>query len=262
MTLHRTLGCAALLALALGLAPTAARACDTSQFELAEKQALPRYTLVLFYQPDTKEGDASVATLKKLSAEWSKRANIDFESVDVKTPRGAKIAKYWQLKKFPVAFVIAPTGWSLAKFDGALDEKKVGALMTSPGKAALKDALARKKAAYLVLGAKKLKGYAEAVKAAKDAAKSVKEAMKIDVGTVVVDPADPREATLLQNLGIEKAPAEAAVYVTFGKGRAVLTDVDANDVADRLSFTIQLLATADQCSLGQEIRGEPLLLGK
>jgi len=86
--------------------------------------------------------------------------------------------------------------------------------------------------------------------------------MQIDVGTVIVDPTDPREAKLLQNLGLEESPKEATVYVAFGKCRAVLQEVEAEDLKERLAFTIQLLATADQCSLGQEIRGEPLLLGK
>ena len=236
--------------------------CSVSQFELAEKSALPRYTFVLFHKPGTPVNEKAAATLKTLAKEWGRRANVDFEAIDASTKRGAKIAKYWQVKEFPVTFVIAPTGWCLATFKGEIPTKDATGLMTSPGKTALRDALARKKAAFLVLGADKMKGYAEAVKAAKAAAKTVKQAMKIDVATVIVNPADPHEAKLLQNLGLKKALEKARVYVTFGGGRVVLQEVEAENTEERLAFTIQLLSTADQCSLGQEIRGEPLLLGK
>jgi len=252
----------ALLA-ALAAPVQAVRACTVSQFELSEKEELPRYTVLLFYNPGTKDNDDSLDTLKALAKKWSKRTNVDFEAYDVSTKRGGKIAKYWQVKEFPVTYVLAPTGWCLATFKGKLEAKQVDVLMTSPGKAALLDALKKNKAVFLVLSNKKMKGHAASLKAAKQAAKAVNTAMKIKVGTVVVDPTDPREAKLLQNLGIEKAPKEARVYVTFGKGRAVLQEVEAEDTEERLAFTIQLLATADQCGgFGMEVRGEPLLLGK
>jgi len=239
-------------------------ACTVSQFELADKAELPRYTFVLFYRPGTETNDQSLATLRALKEKWSKRANVDFEAIDVSTKRGTKLAKYWQVKEFPVTFVIAPTGWCLGTFKGKLEATDAEPLMTSPGKAALVDAFQEKKtkAVFLVLGKEKMKGYDKAVKAAKGAAIAVKKAMKFEIKTVVVDPTDPQEAKLIQNLGLEKAPKEARVYVTYGKGRVVLQEVEAENDEDRLAFTIQLLSTADQCSLGQEIAGEPLLLGK
>ena len=239
-----------------------ASACSVSQFELTDKEELPRYTFVLFYKPGDKKGDQSLAALDKIKKAWEKRANADFEAIDVTSKRGVKIAKYWQVKEFPTTFVVAPTGWSLAVFKGLLDEKKIVPLMSSPGKSALAAALAKNKAVFLVLGKKGMKGYDKQLKAAKSAAKTAKDSMKIATATVTVDPTDPREGRLLQNLGIEKPPKEATTYVTFGKGRAVLQDLEIEDPAERLAYTIQLLSTADQCSLGNEIRGEPLLLGK
>jgi len=257
------LRCSLALLLALVTPVQHLLACTVSQFELTEKEELPRYTVLLFYNPGTKDNDESLDTLKALSKKWSKRTNVDFEAFDVSTKRGGKIAKYWQVKEFPVTYVLAPTGWCLATFKGKLAAKQVDVLMTSPGKAALMDALKKNKAVFLVLGNKKMKGHAASLKAAKGAAKAVNVAMKIKVGTVVVDPTDQREAKLLQNLGLEKPPKESRVYVTFGKGRAVLQEVEAEDTEERLAFTIQLLATADQCGgFGMEVRGEPLLLGK
>jgi len=253
--------CLALAALAM-TAAGAAKACSVSQFELTEKAPLPRYTFVLFHRPGTPINVKTLATHKALAKTWAARANVDFEAIDVSTKRGEKVARYWQVKEFPVTFVIAPTGWNLATFKGQLDPKAVEPLMSSPGKVALLEALKKKKAVFLVLGKKKMKGFGDALKAAKKATESVKTAMKIETGTVVVDPTDKQEATLLQNLGLEEPPKEAQVFVTFGKGRAVLQEVDAEDTVERLAFTVQLLATADQCSLGNEIRGEPLLLGK
>jgi thioredoxin-like negative regulator of GroEL len=237
-------------------------ACSVSQFEVTDKEELPRYTFVLFYKPGDEKGDQSKAALERIEKTWAKRANADFEAIDVTSKRGVKIAKYWQVKEYPTTFVIAPTGWSLAAFKGVLDEKKVIPLLSSPGKSALATALAKHKAVFLVLGKKGMKGYAEQIKAAKAAAKTTKDTMKIETATVTVDPTDPREGRLLQNLGIEKPPKEATSFVTFGKGRAVLQDLEMEDTAERLAYTVQLLSTADQCSLGNEIRGEPLLLGK
>jgi hypothetical protein len=243
------------------LVPAEARACSVSQFELAEQGELPRYTLVLFHKPGTPENEASVKTLEELEKKWKLRANIDFEAIDASTPRGAKIARYWQVKEFPHAYLIAPTGWALAVVGGKLDPAKIEPLMSTPGKVALRTALAKKKAAFLVLGNEKMKGYKETLAAVNKAAKSVKEFMKVDTGTVVVDPTAKAEAALLRNLGIEGELKETRVLVTYGKGRAVLQEVRAEGLEDRLAFTIQLLGTADQCSLGQEIAGEPLLLG-
>lgn len=254
--------CAAFLLVALGVPSGTARACTTSQFDLTEKEDLPRYSFVLFYKPGSPDGDASMAVLKDMAKKWGPRANVDFEYVDVTSERGVKIAKYWQVTEFPVTYVITPSGWSLATFKGKLAVSDVEPLMTSPGKAALLDGLKKNKAVFLVLGTKKMKGYGETVKAAEKAAKSAKDAMKIQVGTVIVDPADPKEAKLVRNLGLEKPPTDATVYVTFGKGRAVLSEVQGEGLEERLAFTIQLLSTADQCSMGMEIRGEPLLLGK
>jgi hypothetical protein len=253
--------CHGLLIGALAL-PLDAAACSISQFEMAEQTDLPRYTVVLFYKPGTPANDASLAALRDLSKRWVKLANVDFEAVDASSERGAKIARYWQVKEFPVTYVIAPTGWCLATVKGKLTASDVEPLMSSPGKAALRKELASHKAAFLILGKKGMKGFPEAVKQAAAATKVVKEAMKIEVGTVVVDPTDAREAKLLQNLGLDKAPEEARVFVTFGKGRAVLQELEAETLEERLAFTIQLLSTADQCSLGAEIQGEPLLLGR
>jgi len=249
------------LAVVVPVQPIAA--CSVSQFELAEKAPLPRYTVVLFYKPGFEDSDAALVSLKALSKTWKDRANVEFESINARTKRGGKIAKYWQVKEFPVTFVIAPTGWCLATYKGKLDETKVAALMTSPGKAALRDALTTHKAAFLVLGKKTMKGYAATLKAAANAAKATQAAMKIKVTTVVVDPTDAREAKLLANLGLEAPPKEPRVFVTFGKGRAVLQEVEAENTEARLAFTIQLLSATDTCGgFGMDINGEPLLLGK
>ncbi|MFO7900552.1 MAG: hypothetical protein R6V58_16010 [Planctomycetota bacterium] len=262
---ERTRALAPAMALVLAVASIAtpsARPCTISQFELAEQQDLPPYTFVLFYKPGDDPNDQSLATLKKLELKWGKRANVAFEAIDASTERGAKLAKYWQVKKFPVTYVLAPTNWCLAAFEGRLDFAKAEALMTSPGKKKLVDAFKKNKAVFLVLGTEEMKDFDKVMKAAKSASKSVKEAMGISADVVTVDPTDQREAKLLQNLGLEKPPKQARVYVTFGKGQAVLQEVRAENEEDRLAFTVQLLATADQCSLGQEIQGEPLLLGK
>lgn len=254
--------CALALVLMVVVPVRGAAGCTTSQFELSEKEELPRYSFVLFYKPGTADGDFSMKALTELSKKWGPRANADFEYVDVNTDRGAKIAKYWQVTEFPVTYVISPSGWNLATLKGKLDDKEVEALVTSPGKAALLAALKKNKAVFLVLGKKGMKEFEGNVKGAEKAAKAVKEAMKIGVGTVVVDPSSPGESKLIQNLGLEKPPTESVVFVAFGKGRAVLQPVESEGVEERLAFTIQLLSTADQCSLGQEIRGEALLLGK
>jgi hypothetical protein len=260
--LRLALLCCVVAAGALALSPSEAKACSVSQFDLAARGDLPRYTLVLFHKPGTPDSDASVKVLEELEKTWKLKANIDFEAIDASTPRGAKIARYWQVKEFPLAYLIAPTGWALASLPGKLDPAKIEPLMTSPGKVALRNALTKKKAVFLVLGNEKLKGFQDAVKAAKEVTKSVKENMKVEAGTLVVDPTDAREANLLRNLGLEDGVKETEVIVTYGKGRAVLQEVRAENLRDRLAFTVQLLGTADQCSLGQEIAGEPLLLGQ
>jgi len=252
-----------ILAAAL-LAPLAgpAAACSISQFDLTKKEPLPRYSVVLFFEPNTPDGKASMETLNLLGPKWGPRANVDFQYVDVTTEHGKKILRYWPIDKFPVTFILSPSDYALARLEGRLTPDKVEPYMTSPGKAALLQALKKNQAVYLVLGKKGMKGYREMLKAAEDAAKVAKTAMKIDVGTLTINPADPGEVKLIENLRLKAPPKEAQVFVTFGKGRAVLQEVGAENTVDRLAFTIQLLATADQCSLGQEIRGETLLLGK
>jgi hypothetical protein len=254
---------AALFVVAVGsIAMPDASACSISQFELNEKEPLPRYTMVLFHKPGEEASEKSLATMSELKKTWSERANIDFEAIDIASERGEKIAKYWQVKETPTTFVIAPTGWSLAMMKGKLDSRQIAPLMSSPGKAALLKALEKNKAVFLVLGKKGMKGFENELKAVAAAVKTVKDTMKIQATTLTLDPTDPREARLLQNFGLTKPPAEAVTYVVFGKGRVVLEDLEIKDTAERLAFTVQLLSTADQCSLGNEIFGEPLLLGK
>ncbi len=241
---------------------TAARCCDISQFDLVKQQPLPRYTFTLFYKPGEKASQEALKVFEKLKNTWSKRANLDFESIDATTEKGKRIAQFWQVKSFPTAFILAPTGWCLAVLKDKLDEKECEAIFTSPGKAKLKEALEKFKAVYLVLSNEKMKEHAAVLEKVKKAASDVKKAFNIEVGIVTVDPTSPAEEKLLQNLGLEAPPKKPTVYVTYGKGRAVLQQVSGSDLVSRLTFAIQLLATPDQCSLGQEISGEPLLLGK
>jgi len=237
-------------------------ACDLTQFQLAEKRPLASYTLVLFHQPGRPADDAALAVVNQLSEKWGERANLDFKTVNVTRRRGAKTAKYWKVETFPLACLVTPTGWWVATFEGKLDPTEIEAFFTSPGKVALLASLKQRPAVFLIIGHQKMKGFAPAVAAAGKAAKSAEKLMAVKVGTLIVDPTDRRERGFLRNLGLADVPKEPKVFVTFGQGLAVLRQVGVGTLDERLAFTIQLLATADQCSLGEEIRGEPLLLGK
>ena len=250
-----------LVAAGLSAGAAVCGACELSQFEVAEKEPLPEYTVVLFSNPENKADKEAADALAKLEKKWTKRANLAFDTVDVTAKEGQSMAESWQVTNTPTAYVLAPTGWILGAFSNKLDAAAVEELVTSPGKVALKKALKKHTAVYLVLGKKDMEGFEDARKAAREAQKSVKEFMKVDVGIEVVDPTDKREAALLRNLALTEPPSETVVYVTYGEGRAVLQPVQAENLTDRLAFTVQLLGTGDQCSLGQEIFGEPLLLG-
>ncbi len=252
----------AALFLASAAVPSVARACAISQFALAEQEDLPPFTFVLFYDPGNEADDESLETLKKLNEKWEERANVVFEAIDVSTERGRRLAEYWQVKEYPVTYVLAPTNWALAVFEGKLDFDEAEKLMTSPGKQKLAEALAKHTVVFLVLGTEKTNRYEEILNAAKKAQEDVAKWMEIKSEIVIVDPTDEREAKLLQNLGLEGPPENAQVFVTYGDGLAVIEEVHREKVEDALAFTIQVLGTADQCSLGRHIFGEPLLMGK
>jgi hypothetical protein len=241
---------------------TATEACTVSQFEVAEKEGLPPYSFLLFYKPGNPASEKSLVVLRELEQIWTNRANVVFESIDVDTPNGRNMAVRWEVQSYPTTYVMAPTGWIAGFFTNNLSKAVAKALISSPGKAALREALKKHKVVFLVLGNKTMKGYEETIKATGKAVKSVKEFMHIDAGVLAINPKDERERNLLLNMGLNHSSDSATVYVAYGKGRAVLRPIESDDLAAELAFRVQLLGTADQCSLGMEIFGEPLLLGK
>jgi hypothetical protein len=197
--------------------------------------------------------------------EAEKTAPLPVTVVDLDKPD--KDGQAWidrlKVSNLPAMLLMSPRGAELATLGPTLAEPELRRLTETPKKAEIVKVLAAKDHIGIILfiKSKDAKASAAALAATKDAITRGARLFEGKIGLVEIDPADPKEETLFQNLKMKPDGAEPTVLMVFGPGKILgappLTwKFTSDDVLDLIQIVMQNCS----CVIQPSDLGEDLLL--
>jgi hypothetical protein len=200
-------------ALVVVLAAGVARAGAPDDLRTAASEGRPVFLVV------TEAAARGTDLARRVSADAAKIVpGATVVELDRGDPANAAVVKRYRLASAPVPLILVVASNGVAAGGakpGGITAAKLARLVPSAGKAGYLQALDQGKAALLVFGGETTPGRAAAVGACAEATKTL-EGKAL---TVVIDPADPREAEFVAEMSVDPKALVAVTVVVNAKGQ-------------------------------------------